>query len=203
MDWLPLVLSLVFLVVNPWSIWELRRTASARTERKNLAREELADFLESYLIRNEVITRSIIYQTANALAQKRRIDVDEIYRPISVLHELLARLRRNPAIQQTIRMKCESVVDSLMQEVKTTEGLELLQNIERTLIAAQSSISPRSKAKKLILDLIDHWTTFDDRSVTSQLRHPAQRLSMHDSRELALSLITELKENWSSRREGS
>ena len=195
MDWTTIALGLVFAIANPWAVAELMRTASARKERRKHAREELADFIEVTVVRDRQLGRNVVYEMANALAQKREVSVEDVYRPLMTLHEVLARLRTNPALAPSTRVECENCISALMAEFKSTEGLEFLNHFEATLIAAER-VSSRSGAKELLKQLIEQWGTHDDRAMIARLKKPADNMSSATNRAAALDAVKQLREKW-------
>jgi hypothetical protein len=198
-SWPAVVFALFFMAVNPWSFVALLRTASARKERLRQAREELADLVESQLVRNKCLPRQVLYQLARALAAKRDVKAEDVYRPIPVLEELLLRLRRNPGLDAAATSIYEEQIQRLITEFKCTEGLDLLDEVERALGRAPKDYKERERARRLILLLSTDWAGYHDQVTLSQLRNLAARLRIDKAREAASELIGYLKQDWAQR----
>ena len=174
------------------------RSTSARRERTSNAREELLDFLESWLVKNGFLPRYYLYQTAAGLAARRDIGVSDLYRPIALLHELLFRVRRNPGLQAQTRVGLEQTLARLVGEFKQTEGVELLADIEAALARAHRDYNERERAWTLIKFLARDWTTEADLVSLRRLVSAGARLRKAAARDTAAQLVRRLKDEWAA-----
>jgi hypothetical protein len=190
-----ILLSFFFLIVNPWSILELRRSRSAGKERLKHAREELVTFLESHLIGTGYLTGAILYETATALAQKREVSVQDVYKPLASLNDVLLRLRANPVLEKEKRIGYESAIEDLIRELKLTEGSELIDDATAAVNRADK-LNHKAQATRLLKQLAQDWATFEDKTLIARLARLSSRLGSPDDRALALELLRGLKTRW-------
>jgi len=195
-NWPALLPAVIFLLVNPWSIWALLRTASARRQRLDLAREQLVDQIEAALISGTSISRRWMYRLSDALAERRQVKLEDLHQPVVTLRRVSRRLQLNPALTDTQREAVQDVVDKLVTEVKSTEGVAALVSLHQVLEAARRDYRARQEALRLI-GQVRSLGTYEDTAALQGLAVAASRLRYPDVTERARWLTAYLAQAWS------
>jgi hypothetical protein len=196
-NWPALLPAIIFLLVNPWSIWSLLRTTTARRERITHAHEDLVDLMESALVSGGRLTRSQIYRLADSVAERRQAHLEDVYRPVAALRATARRVERNPALTDRDRQRLAGAVDRLIRQTKAHEGTKMLAILANALRLADKGYRWRDQAKNLMRQL-DDWSTYDDTVLISSLVGLRPRLTYPDVREEALRLVGDLAGVWAA-----
>ncbi len=200
-NWPALLPAITFLLVNPWSIAALLRSASARRERLKVAHEDLVDQIEAALISGSHISRRSIHRLADAIADRRQVKFEELHYPVVTFKQATRRLQRNPALNESQRNGLQDHVDALIAEVKSTDGVAMIVALDQELARPPRDYQAKQRVVRLIGNLAQ-FAGYEDETVLrpltdlspSRLRNS---LSNADFRQNARNLLGYLQQQWS------
>lgn len=156
-----IIIGLFFFVITPWGLKKYLKTAEV--ERRNRAKENILDLLESSLIYKQDLDSKKIYHLLSAIGREFELKIFSYFTAKSLLEDLELRFEKSkhldPSQKQDYTRKIETLINDLEQEKEDSEisasYTHLFENLKKSVIDGDNESSLKEidiLKKKLVND---------------------------------------------------
>ena len=163
-NWLEILITILsglfFFVLTPWGLKKFLKTAEI--ERRNRAKENILDLLESSLIYKQDLDSKKIYHLLNAIGREFELKIYSYFTTKSLLEDLELRFEKSkhldPSQKQDYTRKIETLISDLDKEKEDSEFSpsydHLLENLKISVIEgnAESALKEIDLLKKKLIN---------------------------------------------------